>query len=122
NRSLMPADYASRLSTSELESLVAYLSTLKERDINKTTLANIPGGVTYDRLRNSDAEPQNWMHYWGNYQGTHFSALKQITPENASRLQAQWSIQLPGTSTLEVEPLVIDGIMYTSGQPGTVLA
>jgi len=122
NRSLMPADYATRLSTQELESLVAYLATLKERDINKTTVANIPGGVTYDRLRNSDAEPQNWMHYWGNYQGTHFSALKQITPENTSRLQAQWSIQLPGTSSLETGPLVIDGVMYTSGQPGTVLA
>jgi alcohol dehydrogenase (cytochrome c) len=62
------------------------------------------------------------MHYWGNYQGTHYSALKQITTENVSRLQAQWSIQLPGTSSLEVEPLVVDGIMYTSGQPGTVLA
>jgi alcohol dehydrogenase (cytochrome c) len=62
------------------------------------------------------------MHYWGNYHGTHYSALKQITPENVSRLQAQWSIQLPGTSSLETEPLVIDGIMYTSGQPGTVLA
>ena len=122
NRSLMPADYASRLSADELRNLVAYLGTLKERDVNKTASATIPGGVTYDRLRNSDAEPQNWMHYWGNYQGTHYSALRQITTENVSRLQAQWSIQLPGTASLEVEPLVVDGIMYTSGQPGTVLA
>src|SRR5213593_967300 len=78
--------------------------------------------VTYERLRDSDREPQNWMHYWGNYQGTHYSALKEITADNVSRLQAQWSIQLPGTSSLETEPLVIDGVMYTSGQPGTVLA
>ena len=78
--------------------------------------------VTYERLRYSDREPQNWMHYWGNYQGTHYSALKEITADNVSRLQAQWSIQLPGTSSLETEPLVIDGVMYTSGQPGTVLA
>jgi len=122
NRSLMPADYTSRLSAEEIQNLIAYLGTLKERDINKTANASIPGGVTYERLRNSDAEPQNWMHYWGNYQGTHYSALKEITTDNVSRLQAQWSIQLPGTSSLEVEPLVIDGIMYTSGQPGTVLA
>ncbi len=122
NRSLMPADYGSRLSAQELQDVVAYLGTLKGRDESKTVAAAIPGGVTYERLRNSDAEPQNWMHYWGNYQGTHYSALKQITPVNVSRLQAQWSIQLPGTSTLEVEPLVIDGVMYTSGQPGTVLA
>ena len=122
NRSLMPADYASRLTAEEIQNLIAYLGTLKERDINKTANAAIPGGVTAERLRNSDAEPQNWMHYWGNYQGTHYSALKEITTENVSRLQAKWSIQLPGTSSLEIKPLVIDGIMYTSGQPGTVLA
>src|SRR5438128_12339770 len=80
--------------------------------------------VTYERLRYSDREPQNWMHYWGNYQGTHYSALKQITPGNAANLELQWSIPLSGsgTSGLETEPLVIDGVMYTSGQPGTVLA
>jgi len=75
--------------------------------------------VTYERMRNSDREPQNWMHYWGNYQGTHYSALKQITKSNVANLQLQWSIQLAGASALETEPLVIDGIMYTSGQPGT---
>ena len=78
--------------------------------------------VTYERLRDSDREPQNWMHYWGNYQGTHYSALKQITKSNVADLQLQWSIQLSETLGLETEPLVIDGIMYTSGQPGTVLA
>src|SRR6059036_2008433 len=62
------------------------------------------------------------MHYWGNYQGTHYSPLEQITKSNVAHLQLRWSIQLPGTSALETEPLVIDGIMYTSGQPGTVLA
>jgi putative heme-binding domain-containing protein len=41
SRSLMPADYSSRLSEQELQSVVAYLGTLKERDINKTALANI---------------------------------------------------------------------------------
>src|SRR5207245_1297658 len=48
--------------------------------------------------------------------------LKQITKTNVANLQLQWSIQLPGASPLETEPVVIDSIMYTSGQPGTVLA
>ena len=81
-----------------------------------------PGGVSYERLRNAAAEPQNWMHYWGNYQATHYSALTEITTRNVARLQPQWSTPLPGTSRLETGPIVIDGIMYTSGQPGTVLA
>ena len=84
--------------------------------------ARMAAAVTYERLRNSDAEPQNWMHYWGNYQGTHYSALTQLTRDNVSQLQVRWSIKFPGTSNLETEPLVIDSVMYTSGQPGTVLA
>jgi alcohol dehydrogenase (cytochrome c) len=122
NRSLMPSDYATLLTNDDLQNLLAYLSGLRERDIQKTAVAAIAGGMTSERLRNSKAEPQNWMHYWGDYQGTHYSALNQITPANVARLQAKWSIQLPGTSTLETGPLVIDGVMYTSGQPGTVLA
>ncbi len=122
NRSLMPADYATRITTDDLQALVTYLGTLNGRDIKKTSAALIGGGIASTRLRNSQAEPQNWMHYWGDYQGTHYSALKEITPANVSTLQAKWTIQLPGSSALEAEPLVIDGIMYTSGQPGTVLA
>jgi alcohol dehydrogenase (cytochrome c) len=79
-------------------------------------------GVTYERLRNSEAEPRNWMHYWGNYRAAHYSGLTEITTRNVSRLQVEWSLPLPGTSRLETQPIVIDGIMYTSGQPGTVLA
>ena len=30
-----------------------------------------PGGVTYERLRNSRTELHNWLMYWGDYQGMH---------------------------------------------------
>ena len=86
--------------------------------------APAPGGagLTSERLRDSAAEPHNWLTYWGNYQGTHYSALPQITASNASRLQAAWTKQLPGSSVLEATPLVVDGVMYTSGPPGIVVA
>ncbi len=38
------------------------------------------------------------------------------------QLQAKWALQLPGSSTIEATPLVVDGVMYTSGPPGTVVA
>ena len=120
-RSLMPQDFATRLTDADLQNLLAYMSTLKARDLTKTATASIPGGVTYDQLRNSNAQPQNWMHYWGNYQGTHYSALKEVTTANVARLQAKWSTPLAATGTLETQPLVIDGIMYATG-PGTVFA
>ena len=121
NRSLMPQDYATRLTDADLQSLVDYLSTLKARDLTKTAVANISGGVSYERLRNSRAEPQNWLHYWGDYQGTHYSGLKEVTAANASRLQARWSTTISATGTLETQPLVVDGIMYATAA-GTVVA
>ncbi len=78
-------------------------------------------GVTVDRLVNAAAEPHNWLMYWGDYQGTHYSALKQIDATNVQRLQAIWALPLPGESVLEVTPLVVDGVMYVS-QPGSTFA
>ncbi len=120
--SLMPADYAKRLSAAEIQNLVAYLKTQNGRDFSKTIQAEIPGGLSYDRLRNAQAEPQNWLTYWGDYRGRHFSALKEIGAANVRNLQARWAVQMPGDSILEAMPLVVDGIMYTSGMPGQVFA
>ncbi len=121
-KSLMPDDYSKRLTAPEIQNAVAYLKTLEGRDFTKTIQSNLSGGVTYDRLRNSSAEPQNWLTYWGDYQGRHYSALKQIDTSNVRQLQARWSAQLVGPSMLEATPLVVDGIMYTTGSPGTVVA
>src|SRR5579862_9660034 len=118
-KSLMPA---TTMSDTEIQNVVAYLRTLNGRDLTKTIQAAIPGGLTYERIRNASAEPQNWLTYWGDYQGRHYSALKEINASNARQLQARWAVQMPGDSALEVTPLVVDGIMYTSGMPGQVYA
>lgn len=120
--SVMPSDYGHRLYPSEIQDLVAYLKTLKSRDLSKTIQAELPVGLTSERLRHAEKEPQNWLSYWGDYQGRHFSGLQQITPANVNRLQARWSVQIPGNSLLESTPVVVDGTMYTSGIPGQVFA
>ncbi|HLQ77011.1 MAG TPA: PQQ-dependent dehydrogenase, methanol/ethanol family [Terriglobia bacterium] len=78
--------------------------------------------LTYERLRNAQAEPQNWLMYWGNYQGTHYSSLKQLDKSNVNRLQDSWTVQMTGMRNLQATPLVVDGVMYVSGAPGTVYA
>lgn len=80
-----------------------------------------PGGVTPARLEQASAEPQNWLMYWGDYQSTHYSGLKQIDTTNVSRLRAAWTYPMPGDSVLEATPLVVDGVMFTT-QPGVVSA
>jgi len=119
NVSLMPADYSTRLSAAELNNVVAYLTTLRERRAVAT--APPAGGVTNDRLVKASVEPQNWLMYWGDYHATHYSALSQIDASNVDRLRAAWAYPMPGESVLEATPIVVDGVMYVT-QPGTVAA
>jgi PQQ-dependent dehydrogenase (methanol/ethanol family) len=113
-KSLMPDNYGQTLSHAEIDDLIAYLKTLQRRDLMEASKVDIPGGLTYERLLHSEAEPQNWMSYWGGYPGHHFAALSQITPANVGHLQAQWAAQMPPGPSLEATPLVVDGIMYTT--------
>lgn len=107
NASLMPSDYAKRLSADEIQNVVAYLKTLNGSD---------PAGIlSWERLLHSEKEPQNYMTYWGDLGGKHYSALSQINITNVSTLQAKWALPLPGNGSSESIPLVVDGIMYTIG-------
>jgi PQQ-dependent dehydrogenase (methanol/ethanol family) len=124
--SLMPADYASKLAAGEIDDLVAYLRTLTGRSLDQASLSSefdSSSGLSFERIRGGqEKEPHNWLSYWGNYQGTHYSPLSQITSANVGRLQARWAAQMPGDTLLEATPLVLDGIMYTPGMPGDVYA
>ena len=72
--------------------------------------------VTYDRLRDAAREPQNWLTYSGTYSGWRYSSLDQINPGNASRLSMQWTFQVGDLGQLETTPLVVDGVLYGTGQ------
>jgi hypothetical protein len=113
NRSLMPGDYATRLSADDITNIVGFLRMQQGRDQNKIVAQPIAGGVTYQRLQNARAEPHNWLMYWGDYSGQHYSPLTQITPNNARQLKTAWSFPiLGGNSVLEATPLVVDGVMH----------
>jgi len=98
------------------------LKTLKIRDLAKVAGQPVTGGLDYDRIRNAQREPQNWLTYWGDYEGRHYSRLKQIDTGNVGQLQARWTFQVPGGGPLEATPLVVDGVMYTTGVLGRVFA
>jgi cytochrome c oxidase cbb3-type subunit 3 len=104
-KSLHPPDYKARLSESDVTNLVAYLVTLRGRDTAKTAKATpVAGGVTYERLLQSRAEPHNWLMFWGDYQGTHYSPLSAITPANVAQLRSAWSTPVPGDTASESTP------------------
>jgi PQQ-dependent dehydrogenase (methanol/ethanol family) len=120
SRDALPHDVT--LAPAQADDIVAFLAQQKKRDFAQTS-KSVPAPVlSYQRLANSRAEPQNYLSYWGGYDGHHFSELKQIDTSNVAQLQARWAAPLPGPSALESLPLVVDGIMYVSGPPGDVYA
>jgi len=56
----------------------------------------------------------NWVSYNGDYSGKRFSSLREITPENASHVTAQWVFHPHTVSPLEVTPLVVAGVMFVT--------
>ena len=114
-KSLMPDDYAKKLTGTEIGDVVAYLKSLDGTDLTKLAAGT---GVTWERLRDSAKEPQNYMHYWGDLAGQHYSALNQINTQNVKGLQAKWAVQMPGDGVVQAIPLVVDGVMYTTGPAG----
>ena len=78
--------------------------------------------VTHERLLNSDAEPENWLMYSGNYFSQRYSGLSQIDTENVGQLEMQWAFQLEALDRAETTPLVVDGVMYVTESPSNVIA
>ena len=78
--------------------------------------------VTYERILESAREPQNWLTYSGRYTGWRHSALRQIDVGNVSRLSMQWTFQVADLGQFETTPLVVDGILYGTGQNGRAFA
>jgi len=83
---------------------------------------HVAGQVSFDRLRQAEAEPGNWLTYSGNYAAHRHSRLNQITPANVKRLRLAWAYQVRTTEKIEASPLVVDGIMYLSEPGGSVTA
>lgn len=61
----------------------------------------------------------NWTHYGNDLANTRFQNVDQINPGNASRLKIAWVFHtgvLDAQASLEVSPIVVNGVMYvTSG-------
>ncbi|GMQ83025.1 MAG: hypothetical protein BMS9Abin05_2497 [Rhodothermia bacterium] len=86
-----------------------------------------PGWVDTDRLLNADNELENWMSLGRDFQQQHYSPADQINVENVSDLGLAWEYDARTprgrvNRGLEAVPIVVDGIMYTSGAWSIVYA
>jgi alcohol dehydrogenase (cytochrome c) len=66
-----------------------------------------------------------WLTYSGDYTGRRHSPLTQITPANVNRLAAQWAFQADNMVAgrgFEGTPLMLDGVLYITGNNNTAWA
>jgi quinohemoprotein ethanol dehydrogenase len=85
--------------------------------------ARVAGDVDAARLQNAAAESQNWFAGGRDIAGTYYSPLTTIDDGNVKNLGFAWTYDLGNPQRgQEATPIVIDGVMYTSGTWGYVYA
>lgn len=114
--SIMPAP---KCSAAECRDLLAYLSTLTGVSLTKhATPLSAEGGPAFAQIANPKSG--DWVSYHGALTGNRHSSLDQINTSNVKSLALQWVFPI-AHFTLEVTPVVIDGVMYVTG-PNQVFA
>jgi PQQ-dependent dehydrogenase (methanol/ethanol family) len=115
HKSLMPAYSREMLRDSDLNDLVAYLVGLRGEG-SPGVRPRASHGLTYERIVEAAHEPDNWLTYSGRYAGWRHSALDQINSTNAGQLTLQWAFQTGDLGQFETTPLIVDGVLYGTGQ------
>jgi len=57
---------------------------------------------------------KDWLSYNGDYTGRRYSNLEQINARNVAQLRAHWVFHAPNSESLEVTPVVVDGMMFVT--------
>jgi alcohol dehydrogenase (cytochrome c) len=76
--------------------------------------------VTDEMLRNPP--DGDWLMFRRNYAGWSYSPLNQINTSNVSQLQLKWMWSMPENGTMEITPMVHNGIIYVWGTGNTIQA
>ena len=88
----------------------SYSESIKVQEVDDTSLVH------------TDVHPGDWLSYGLNYAEDRYSALDQIKKTNIDSLGLLWSLDLGTKRGLEATPLVVDGIMYFTGDWSRVYA
>ncbi len=134
DHSLMPRYYGTRLTPADLNDIVSFLivtgraaaanpsaniSAVKTSAAESTSTPTAANTELLD-IKQSDLLQKpvkdNWVSYNGDYTGRRYSALTEVTPANASQLQAKWVFHFRQGGNLEVTPVVAAGVMFVTSQ------
>jgi quinoprotein glucose dehydrogenase len=63
-----------------------------------------------------------WTDYLGGPDGSHYSPLKQITPDNVNNVEIAWTYEAGEGSSFSFCPLVVGNIAYVAAKQGALVA
>ena len=106
------APHETAVATSEEPQLSALAQ--KAREVTAT--------IDTTRITNANSEPGNWLAHGRTYDEQRYSPLNQINTENVKELSVAWHFDTDSKRGLEASPIVVDGVMYTTGSWSTVQA
>jgi len=78
--------------------------------------------VDGERMRVEETTGENWLSYGRTYSEQRFSPLTQINDHNVHKLGLAWSADIVSPDGLASTPIVVDGVIYLSGELGLVTA
>ena len=79
------------------------------------------GRIDIERLKN-DPAPGDWLTGGRDYQQSYYSPLTDINKKNIQQLGFAWQYEIDTTEGFEATPIVVDGVMFSSGPRGVVYA
>jgi alcohol dehydrogenase (cytochrome c) len=68
--------------------------------------------ITFDDIVRP--KPGDWPSYNGSLTANRHSPLDQINTTNVSTLEQKWTLEMGGKRSLQMTPLVVDGVMYVA--------
>jgi len=67
--------------------------------------------------KTTEIDYTDWSHYGGPEDGSRYSSLTQITPDNVSQLEVAWTYNTgdaSASSQIQCQPIVVNGLLYGS--------
>jgi quinohemoprotein ethanol dehydrogenase len=86
------------------------------------TTARALASIDDARLRDAGFDPRDWITHGRTYSEQRFSPLSELRADNVGRLGLAWSFDTETDRGLEATPLVVDGVMFTTGSWSVVFA
>jgi quinohemoprotein ethanol dehydrogenase len=108
-----------------LLNLIFFNSAVFAENLESAQIKSSSGAIqrpSYQHLENAGSDGENWLTHGQTFAEERQSPLVQITPDNISDLGLAWSFDTGTRRGLEASPIVVDGIIYTTGTWSKVFA